>query len=135
MNETVSEAVDCTACGNCCKTLMINVEPNEVEALAVFLEQPVDKVKEQYIEESLSGKCIINSIPCGFLKGTKCSIYSNRFQECRDFPHLHKPGFSHRLPATLQYFGTCPIIYNVIEFVKRETGFIQKNSITDQPDF
>lgn len=121
--QTVSQAIDCTQCGNCCKTLIVNITPAEITGLAAFLNKPEAAVREEYIEESLAGNCYINSIPCTFLKERKCSIYDQRFTECRDFPHLHKPGFRERLLGTLLHYGSCPIIYNVIERVKEEVGF------------
>ena len=121
--ERVQAAVDCTHCGNCCKTLVINITPDEVTGLATYLGQPEASVREAWIEESLQGNCYMNAIPCHFLKDQKCSIYEQRFTECRDFPHLHKPGFRERLLGTLGHYGRCPIIYNVIEAVKEQCGF------------
>ena len=121
--ETVAAAIDCTACGNCCKTLVINVTQEEVTTLAEHLQMPREATKEQYIEESLAGNCFINTMPCHFLTDNKCTIYTARFTECRDFPHLHKPGFKARLAGTLGHYGRCPIIYNVVEEMKVKTGF------------
>lgn len=126
INEEVSAAIDCTTCGNCCKTLIVNITPAEIERLSVFLALPIAEVKEKYIEESLAGNCFINTMPCHFLGGTSCTIYAERFTECRDFPHLHKDGFAKRLLGTLLHYGSCPIIYNVIEAVKLKSGFIVK---------
>jgi Fe-S-cluster containining protein len=123
VNTEVSTAVDCTACGNCCKTLVINVTTDEVDGLAAYFNEPRDTVKEKYIEESQGGNFFINVMPCHFLKDKKCTIYENRFTECRDFPHLHKPGFKARLAGTLNYYGMCPIIYNVVEEMKSRLGF------------
>jgi Fe-S-cluster containining protein len=124
LNEKVSAAVDCTQCGNCCKTLVINVTPEEAAGLAETLEKTLSETKEAYIEESLQGNMFINTMPCHFLTDNKCTIYSGRFTECRDFPHLHKPGFVPRLLGTLGHYGRCPIIHNVIEEVKTATGFL-----------
>ncbi len=123
VNAVVSTAVDCTTCGNCCKTLVINVTHEEVDGLAKYFNQSLEAVKEKYIEESLGGNCFINVMPCHFLKDNKCTIYEGRFTECRDFPHLHKPGFKARLAGTLNYYGMCPIIYNVVEEMKLRLGF------------
>lgn len=125
--ETVNAGIDCTLCGNCCKTLVVNITNEEISELSAFLAQPEPEVREKYIEESLAGNCFINSVPCHFLDGTKCSIYTHRFTECRDFPHLHKPGFSERFLGTLLHYGSCPIIYNVVEEVKRALDFIQES--------
>ncbi|MES2890364.1 MAG: YkgJ family cysteine cluster protein [Bacteroidota bacterium] len=123
INERVSEAVDCTACGNCCNSLMINVTPGETISCAQHLTISTETFKEKYIEESQGGIMIINTIPCHFLTEKRCTIYEHRFTECRDFPHLHKPGFTRRLFSTMMYYGMCPIIFNVVEELKEKLGF------------
>ena len=125
LNKDVSSVIDCTACGNCCKTLVINVTHKEIGLLAKHLNLSEESTKEKYIEESQEGKCYINTIPCHFLSEKKCTIYEPRFTECRDFPHLHKPGFKARLAGTLMHYGRCPIIYNVIEEMKVKLGFLK----------
>ena len=124
INKEVAADIDCTQCGNCCKTLVINVTAPEVDNLGKALEMNSVAVKEKYIEESLEGNFFMNTMPCNFLSENKCTIYANRFMECRDFPHLHKPGFQQRLLGTLGHYGRCPIIYNVIEELKREMNYL-----------
>jgi Fe-S-cluster containining protein len=127
VNNAVSASIDCTACGNCCNTLVINVAREEIPPLAAHLGLSEKVTKEQYIEESLAGNCFINTMPCHFFREKKCTIYEHRFTECRDFPHLHKPGFKARLAGTLGHYGRCPIIYNVIEVMKSELGFGERH--------
>jgi Fe-S-cluster containining protein len=124
VNSEVTAAIDCTECGNCCSKLVINVTKPEVAGLAETLGISELKTRELYIEESMGGNCFVNTIPCHFLSDKKCTIYTDRFTECRDFPHLHKPGFKARLAGTLNYYGSCPIIYNVVEVMKRKVGFL-----------
>jgi uncharacterized protein len=128
LNDVVSTAIDCTKCGNCCKSLVINVTKEEVGMLAEHLHMLVEATKEKYIEESMQGNCFINTIPCHFLTDNKCTIYETRFTECRDFPHLHKPGFKARLSGTLMHYGRCPIIYNVVEEMKLHLGFVERGA-------
>ncbi|MBC8034509.1 MAG: YkgJ family cysteine cluster protein [Chitinophagaceae bacterium] len=123
LNAQVEAAIDCTTCGNCCRSLMINVTSDEVISLGEHLQLSYQEVKDRYIEESLQGHFIMNTIPCSFLVEKKCSVYEHRFTECRDFPHLHKPGFLARFPGTMLHYGSCPIIFNVIEWLKRELAF------------
>lgn len=118
INEAVSAGIDCTQCANCCKTLIIDVNAAEITALAAHLEMPEAALKEKYIEESSQGRCFINTIPCHFLQENKCTVYTKRFADCKDFPHLHKTGFKERAPGIMMYYGSCPIIYHVIEQVK-----------------
>ena len=123
LNDTIAPKIDCTACGNCCKSLMINVTKEEADNLAKRLQTPVAELKQKYLEESTEGQMVINKIPCHFLTGTKCSIYEHRFEGCREFPHLDKDNFTSRLFGTMMYYSICPIIFNVIESLKKELDF------------
>jgi len=102
---------------------MINVTPPEAENVANHLDLALNIFKEKYIEESQQGQMIMNTIPCHFLAGSMCTIYENRFTECREFPHLHRDNFQGRLFGTLMHYSMCPIIFNVIEELKIQTGF------------
>ena len=123
LNDLITPDIDCTLCGNCCKALMINVTPAETLILAEHFDVSIDSIKEKFIETSEQGKMVINTIPCHFLGGTKCTIYEKRFTECREFPHLHKDKFTTRLFGTLMYYAMCPIIFNVVENLKKRLNF------------
>lgn len=123
LNETIAPQIDCTSCGNCCKSLMVNITAPESERLAAYLQMDLPSLKEKYIETSLQGDMILNTIPCHFLAGTSCSIYEHRFTECREFPRLHRENFTGRLFSTFMHYGRCPIIYNVIEQLKATLHF------------
>lgn len=125
INDLITPQIDCTQCGNCCKSLMINITPAETISLAAHLQMDIEAVKEKFVEISEQGKMIINTIPCHFLGGTSCTIYENRFTECREFPHLHKKNFTTRLFGTLMYYAMCPIIFNVVETLKKELNYQQ----------
>jgi uncharacterized protein len=123
LNEKVSAAIDCTQCGNCCKSFMINVSQAEAKQVATHLKIPLPNFKENYLEESQQGKLIMKTIPCSFLKDNKCTVYEKRFSGCREFPHLDRPNFTDRLFGIFMYYGTCPIIFNVVEQLKIATNF------------
>jgi hypothetical protein len=63
-------------------------------------------------------------MPCHFLNNNKCTVYDYRFAGCREFPALHLPNFTKRLFTTFMHYDRCPIIYNVVEGLKKETGFM-----------
>jgi Fe-S-cluster containining protein len=127
INNEVEKKIDCTLCGACCKGLMINVTLEESQNVAKHLKMEEATFKKTYIEESQNGIMIMNTIPCHFLSDKKCSIYENRFNECREFPHLKKPNFTNRLFGTLIHYSICPIIYNVIEQLKIKSNFFLEN--------
>ena len=59
LNETISPKIDCTACGNCCKSYMINVTPEEATDVSAHLNMPLPAFKETYLEESYQGQLIM----------------------------------------------------------------------------
>jgi hypothetical protein len=105
---------------------MINVTESESESISSHLKMTKKHFEEKYIEKSEGGLMIMNTSPCHFLNDNKCGVYENRFKECRDFPHLHKPNFNDRLFGTLIHYAICPIIFNVIEQLKIETDFFNQ---------
>ncbi len=123
LNDSVSQQVDCTVCGNCCKTLMINVTDGEADNLSNHLNKSRPEFDAQFLEKG-SSMMVINKMPCHFLNNNKCTVYDYRFAGCREFPALHLPNFTKRLFTTFMHYDRCPIIYNVVEQLKIETGFI-----------
>jgi len=127
INTEIEKGIDCTQCGACCKGLMINVTEDEAMHLSNHLDMSTREFKDKYIEVSNGGQLIINTIPCHFLSDNKCTVYENRFNECRDFPHIKKPNFSDRLFGTLIHYSICPIVFNVVEQLKIELNFFSEN--------
>lgn len=124
LNEEVSARIDCTQCGNCCRSLMINVNEAEAEEVAKHLALSRESFDSSFLEKGANGMMLINRIPCHFLDNNKCSIYEHRFAGCREFPGLHLPAVKKRLFSLFMHYGRCPIIFNVIESLKISTGFL-----------
>ena len=125
LSNTISPQIDCTACGNCCKSLMVNINNQEADNLAAHLGQNRAEFDEKYIEKGESGRMVLNAIPCHFLVGNSCSVYEHRFEGCKEFPAFHVPDFNKRLFTTYMHYDRCPIIFNVMETLKVDTGFKQ----------
>ena len=123
LNEIISAEMDCTLCGNCCKTLMINISEKEADSVSYHLGQSRNDFDEQYVEKGSSGMMIMNKMPCHFLDDNKCTVYEHRFGSCRDFPAMHLPNFKERLFTTFMHYERCPIIFNVVEQLKTKLNF------------
>ncbi len=123
LNKLITPAIDCTQCGNCCKSLMIGLNTAEADAAAEFLAISRKDFDDAYVEKSLSGKMLMSAMPCHFLADNKCTIYENRFAGCREFPALHLPEVQNRLFTIFMHYDRCPIIYNVMEALKTEVHF------------
>ena len=120
---SIAPEIDCTQCGNCCRSLMINVNDKDITRLSAHLQIDSKEAKNKYIEQGIGEECIIKQIPCFFLDINKCTVYESRFNSCRDFPHLDKDGFTLRLFSIMMNYRICPIIFNVVETLKKEVCF------------
>jgi Fe-S-cluster containining protein len=98
---------------------MINVEEKEAEEVCKTLDISRSEFDEKYIEKGINGRMIMNTIPCSFLKENHCTIYENRFSGCREFPALHLPDVQKRLFTIFHNYERCPIIFTVIEELKK----------------
>ncbi len=123
LSEAISPKIECTDCGNCCKSLMVNINEEEANNLSSHLGQTRAEFDEKYIDKGESGRMVVNAIPCHFLIGNSCSVYEHRFAGCKEFPAFHVPDFNKRLFTTYMHYDRCPIIFNVMETLKIESGF------------
>jgi len=119
----VSPTINCTECGNCCKSLMVCLNENEADNLSNHLQQSRKVFDEKYLEKGSNGMMIMNQMPCHFLSDNKCTIYEYRFEGCKEFPALHLPNFKRRLFTTFMHYDRCPIIFNVVEQMKERMDF------------
>ena len=123
LQAAITPQIDCRQCGNCCKTLMIEVTQPEAEQVAQLLGVESDQFVSENLEKGIGQRMIMNTMPCRFLEELSCTIYTDRFAGCREFPALDLPGFTARYFTTQMHYGRCPIIFNVLEALKKELSF------------
>ena len=123
LNATITPQINCTHCGNCCKSLMVLISDSEADHLSQHLQKERKAFDEQYLEKGSNGMMIMNRMPCHFLSQNKCTVYEHRFEGCKEFPALHLPNFKNRLFTTFMHYERCPIIFNVVEQLKDEMSF------------
>lgn len=123
LDAIISPTINCTSCGNCCKSLMVCLNETEADNLSNHLHQSRKDFDEKYLEKGSNGMMIINQMPCHFLSENKCTIYEYRFEGCKEFPALHLPNFKRRLFTTFMHYDRCPIIFNVVEKMKERMDF------------
>ena len=122
LNDEVSSQIDCTMCGNCCTKIPPGITEKDMERLAARLNITPDEVKQEYTE-SFDNELSFKSLPCCFLKDKKCTIYEDRPDDCRSYPHLHKKHFVNRLIGVIHNYSICPIVYNIVERLKSEIQY------------
>ncbi len=99
---------------------MVNINNQEADNLAAHLGQNREEFDQKYLEKGESGRMVLNAIPCHFLVGKSCSVYEHRFEGCKEFPAFHVKDFNKRLFTTYMHYDRCPIIFNVLETLKKD---------------
>jgi Fe-S-cluster containining protein len=117
-----SAEFDCKACANCCKGISPLLDGEDVERLAQGLDITADRVIADYLvrNDEYDGWSF-KRMPCPLLKDNLCSCYEHRPHDCASYPHLHKDRFTGRLSNTIANCSVCPIVYTVVEALKRHT--------------
>ncbi len=124
LNKEITDIIDCTECGNCCKELRPDVTEKEISILSAIDNIPKAKYIEEFTERDDFDKIkYLKNIPCKYLKDKKCSVYSDRPNDCRSYPHTHKAGFISRTIGMINNYGICPIVFNLFEELKIELRF------------
>jgi Fe-S-cluster containining protein len=125
--QETEEAIDCTACANCCRVATTQVSERDTEKLARFLGiRHADFLRDYTTESTDEGRILKrNADGCVFLKDNLCSVYEARPHTCELFPHLAKGNGSlvsrmWHMPDRAVY---CPIVFNALEQFKTVTGF------------
>jgi uncharacterized protein len=123
LGETMSAQIDCLACANCCKKLEPGLETHEIETLAKHTLHEIEAFKQQYV--AFDGAALyLKTKPCMFLNNCACTIYEDRPAACAGYPHLNEPDMKFRRTLWENY-SICPIVFNVIEGLKEELGFVR----------
>jgi uncharacterized protein len=112
--------IDCTQGANCCRSLQTEFRKNELHSIAKTLGQSMEAFERQFMSDGM-----VNP-PCPMLDGKLCSIYENRPEVCRSFPHLEQPGFTTRLTGVIDNVAICPIAFNAFEELKTKLARLQR---------
>lgn len=110
--EEIAPQIDCLNCGNCC----LNLRPIATEKVLSLFVEPKNIEDFKYLM----------SFPCKNLDGKKCKVYSERPEECREYPYMHRNKYVERTHEILQNYEVCPIVFNVFELLKEELVWINK---------
>jgi len=121
--------IDCTCCANCCRQVKPSFSENEVERLARRLGMERQQFIEKYLEPTEAGSenpWQTRTTPCPFLNSNVCAVYEDRPADCSRYPYLYEPHFTSRTVAMLERIPTCPIVYEVVEELKKSLGFSRR---------
>jgi len=120
-HEEAFEKIDCLKCANCCKTTSPGMNERDVARLSKHLRIRPAEVVERYMVMDDEGEYVFKSAPCPFLgKDNRCSVYEDRPNACRDYPHTNRKRFHQILDLSLKNTEVCPAVVRVIEKLNAE---------------
>jgi hypothetical protein len=121
--EQVWAGIDCRTCANCCKTQQPVFSRTEAQRIATYLGIPLEELRARYLTaDAEAGKYTTQQLPCPFLDNNLCTIYPVRPAVCVHYPHLYR-NFRSRLWQAIDNASVCPIVYNVLERLKKRLDF------------
>jgi Fe-S-cluster containining protein len=119
--------IDCTTCANCCREMKPTFSEEEVNRVARRLGMERRQFIERYLERCEAGSenpWQTRATPCPFLKDNLCSVYEDRPADCSGYPYLYRPDFVFRTIGMIERTFTCPIVYQVMEELKKSLVFL-----------
>ena len=129
--DVIGSEIECTNCGRCCRELKPMLSEKHQQRLANRLTITIEQLRKRYLEYEDCGDepgWRIKDTPCPFQEGdNRCVVYENRPDNCREYPYLHKPEFSCRTWGMIERTFICPIVYRVMEKLKKELDFDADN--------
>ena len=122
LHDEITESINCSTCGNCCKHLNPSIKKEEIEILASLENINPEEYIKRHCEEEY-GDIFLKETPCRYLENTECKIYDHRPEDCCLFPYTRKKRFISRLYGMLDRYEICPIVFNLMERLKDELRF------------
>jgi len=120
VHEEVFEKTDCLSCANCCKTTSPIFYNRDIERLAKhFKIKPGDFI-ERYLKIDEDKDYVLRQAPCPFLGADNyCSVYEDRPNACREYPHTDRKRISQLLDLTYKNTFVCPAVLEITEKIKK----------------
>jgi len=120
LHDQAFEHIDCLKCANCCKTLGPRFTQKDIERLSDHFRIKESAFAEKYLRMDEDGDYVFQSMPCPFLESDNlCSVYDQRPQACRDYPHTQQRKIIQKLSITYHNAMICPAVAEVVEGLKK----------------
>ncbi len=128
IGEEIEEQIDCTVCANCCRVASVEVSDRDIDRLVKALGIKRQKFIAEYTvvnEKEGTTDLRRTATGCVFLSGNDCTIYEDRPDICRNFPHVVRGEgrITTRMWQFIDRACYCPIVYNTLEEYKKEVDF------------
>ncbi|MBN1183604.1 MAG: YkgJ family cysteine cluster protein [Bacteroidales bacterium] len=120
LHENAFNNIDCLDCANCCKSLGPRITNMDIERMARSLKMKTSEFEEQFTRVDEDNDIVFKSMPCPMLdEDNYCRVYESRPKACREYPHTDRKNFIQILSVTLKNTSTCPVVYQIMEELKK----------------
>lgn len=115
-HEAAFERMDCLTCGNCCRTTSPIIRERDLDRLAKHLRVKPGALIDAHLRMDEDGDWVFRGAPCPFLdlEDNRCSVYEQRPQACREYPHTDRKHIAGILPLTARNAAICPAVAEVV---------------------
>lgn len=121
LHEQVFNKIDCLQCANCCVTtgpLLLN---KDIDRLAKTFKTKPSIFADQYLKIDEDNDYVFKQMPCVFLGNDKyCTVYSDRPNACREFPHTQQRNILQKLKITYLNTTICPAVALIVDALKEK---------------
>lgn len=124
LHEKYFKIYDCSKCRNCCKTIGVSMQEDELLKICKFYNLDIDEVKNMLVEKY--GKYINKDKSCPFLEDKTCKIAKCLPRTCKEYPYTNKSERIDSLLTVVQNSKVCPVVYEILEELKRIYKFRSK---------
>lgn len=113
--------MDCLNCSNCCKTSSPIFRDVDILRLSKRFKIGVADFLSSNLHLERNGNYVLNFSPCPFLgEDNYCSVYTDRPQACREFPHTNRKKMHQILNLTLKNAEICPAVARIVDKLKKQ---------------
>lgn len=124
LDKEIRSQIDCKKCGNCCISLRPCVTDSEIDTLSRIDNLTQQDFTARFVEiDNLEEIKYLKDTPCKYLEEKTCSIYTNRPEDCKSYPHTQKSEFITRTLGMIDNYAICPIVFNLFEQLKEELDY------------
>lgn len=123
-HDEVFDAMDCLACGHCCKTMSARFRETDIKLLCKATGQDPVAFKKRYLKQDEEGVgYVLKELPCPLQnEDNTCSEYEHRTLSCKDFPHTKARNVQKHLVGLAYDSLVCPAAYLIIEKIIAKYG-------------
>lgn len=122
-HDEVFDRIGCLKCANCCKTTSPIFYQRDIERAAKACKLKPGEFIDKYLKVDEDNDYVLKKSPCVFLDSENyCTIYEDRPNACREYPHTDRRKMYQILDLTYKNTLVCPAVLEITEMIKKQIG-------------